>query len=335
MPETTESLVADLGMDEEEEAVAARLAEGIQRMSGESDRSMQAQEFRVGVSDLGFCSERVRRMLLGIPEGPSDKTLAWIGTALGEHAEQAYRLVRPNALIQSEVSVPLQGERREYVLTGHPDIIEPDEALVIDVKTDYGTSTVRRSGPSQQQQFQRHLYGYGAWLEGLFGNVPMDTVRVANLWVDRAGVDRDPYVQMEPLSMDYVHAAAEWLDEVVYAYLETAAGREMEARKEPPREMCAVVCGHYETCRLFDTDVQGLIKTPETLAAIEMYQEGAATEKLGKKLKDEAKQHLRGVEGSTGTLLVRWTHVNETEVPASVRRGYDRLDIKPLPKGKK
>jgi hypothetical protein len=96
--------------------------------------------------------------------------------------------------------------------------------------------------------------------------------------------------------------------------------------------MCAVVCGFYETCRAYDTDVEGLLTDQPTLVAVDMYREGMNLEKQGRKLKDEAKQHLVGVKGSTGQFQVRWTHINETVIPESTRQGYDKLEVRPLPK---
>lgn len=313
----------------DEERIGKDLYAAIQHASNYSARAQQARKFRVGVSDIGFCSERTRRMLdQQVPED-TDALTAWIGTALGDYAEQAAMTVWPNAIRQGSVRVELRGEERIYVVEGHPDLVVPEEALVIDVKTDYGLGTVERSGPNQQQQFQRHCYAKGAWEAGMFGDVALEDVRVANVWIDRAGIDKRLHVQMEQFNPDYVRGAAEWLDEVVYAHL-----HEEEARKEPPREMCAVVCGFFGVCRAYDTDVEGLIREPETVAAAKMYREGLDMERSAKRLKDQARQHLVGVRGSTGEFAIRWTHVNESEIPARTRSAYEKLEVKPLPKPK-
>lgn len=317
-------------MDEFEKEIAERVYRAIQRSSNESVRSLQSRDFKAGVSDLGYCSERVRRMLDGQVPEDTDVLAAFAGTALGDHIEQAILLEYPNAIIQAEVEVVLHGDGHTYRLPGHPDVILPDEGILLDVKTAFGLAMAERNGPSQNQQFQRHSYALGAWEAGLFAqSLPLEDVRVANLWMDRSAVDKRLHVDMEPFDPEQVRAAGEWLDEVVYNFLHGE-----ESRKEPPRDVCAVTCGFYETCRLYDTDVEGLIKDPLHLDAVALYREGADMEKTGKRLKDEAKQALSGVSGSTGDFLVRWTRINESEVPGFVRRGYDKLEVRKMPKRK-
>jgi hypothetical protein len=313
-------------VNEAEQAIADTLYEAIQNQSNYSARSLQAREFRAGVSDLGFCSERVRRMLDQQVPNDTDMLAAWIGTALGDAAEEAALAVWPHCIKQAEVTLTLEGESgRTYSLTGHPDLIDP-AGIVIDFKTDYGLSTVERSGPSDQQQYQRHGYAKAAFDAGLFNDdVELHSVKVANVWIDRAAKEKRLHVQMEDYDEGWVADAARWLDDVVYAYLQKE-----EARKEPPREMCAVVCGFFEVCRAWDTDVEGLIRAEHHLEAIGMYREGMLLEKQGKQLKDEAKVHLEGVNGSTGEFMVRWTTVNESVIPETVRRGYDKLEVRPL-----
>jgi hypothetical protein len=317
-------------MNDDEKRIAEAVYGAIQDTSRYSERSQQAAEFRVGVSDLGFCSERVRRMLDQQEPEHTDVLKAWIGTALGDYMEQAMLRVWPHGIRQSEVSIVLQGEERVYTLTGHPDFIVPDEGILIDAKTDYGLSSVAKTGPNQQQQFQRHCYAKAAWLMGMFAEgIALEDVRVANVWLDRAGIDQGLHVQMEKYDEDLVTQAGLWLDDVVYAYLQGE-----EARKEPPRDMCAVICGFFPVCRAYDTDVEGLLTDKDVLTHVDMYREGLDLEKQGKRLKDQAKQHLVGVTGSTGEFMVRWTHINDTEVPATTRRGYDKLEVRALPKRK-
>jgi hypothetical protein len=60
-----------------------------------------------------------------------------------------------------------------------------------------------------------------------------------------------------------------------------------------------------------------------------MFMEGAELERRGKRLKDQSKQALKGVEGSTGAFTIRWTKVGSGYV-AYERPGYERLDIRPI-----
>lgn len=314
-------------MNPQEQAIADAMYAGVQHFTNFSNRSLQAKQFKVGISDLGFCSERTKRMLKQEVPEDRDALPAFIGTALGDHIEQATEAVWPDAIRQATVSVQLAGESGQlYTISGHPDLILPSDGIILDVKTTRGLETVRRTGPSQQQQFQRHLYAKAAWLHGHFGDLPLEDVQVGNVWMDRAGDERELHVQLEPFDEKWVIDAGQWLDEVVYAYLQGE-----EARKEPPREMCAKVCGFYDTCRALDTDVEGLLTDETVLAAVAMDREGAALIKEGYKLRDTAKPHLEGVEGSTGEYLVRWTVVNDSEVKFR-RKAYNKLTITKLPK---
>lgn len=309
-------------MSPAETELAESVYEAIQRASNYSERSQQTADFRIGISDLGWCSEKVRRMVAGIPEPVTDKTPAFIGTALGDHIEAACTTLWPTAIRQAEVEVLLTGDGGQYRVGGHPDLVLPD-GRVLDFKTTRGLHTVRRTGPSQQQQFQRHCYGLGAFQSGLFDeSVTLADVQVANVWMDRAGDERELYVHMEPFSQNVVDEAAMWVDDVVYAYM-----NEQPARKEPAREVCAKTCGHFATCRALDTDVEGLLTDDTVLVSVDLYREALDMERKAKAMKDVAKQALTGVVGSTGKFSVRWVRVNESEVHFT-RAGYDRLDIR-------
>jgi hypothetical protein len=311
---------------EEEALLADELYGAIMENSRYSVRSKQTSEFKMGVSDLGFCSERMRRMIdKQVPED-TDLLAAFIGTWLGEGMETAVAAkFGDDAIIQAEVTLALEGDYGSYRLSGHPDLIIPNEGLLIDFKTDYGLATISRQGPSRQQQYQRHGYAQAAHDGGLFGDLPLDQVRVANAWLDRAAIDKGLHVQMESFNPDQVREAAEWLDDVIYAYTQGE-----EARKEPPREMCAVTCGFFATCRAFDTDAQGLITDPAILDHIEAYTEAQQEESAARRRKDQAKRHLEGIKGSTGQYTVRWIHINESVTGPSVRRAHEKLEIRKI-----
>jgi hypothetical protein len=313
----------DRSMTPEEHALAEQVYEAIQQVSNYSERSQQSADFRIGISDLGFCSEKVRRMLAGIPEPITDKTAAFIGTALGDHIEQACQAVWHHAIRQAEVTLQLLGDGgRTYTLIGHPDLIDPT-GVVIDIKTTRGLSIVRRNGPSRQQQFQRHCYAMASM--PLFNpDVTLDKVRVANVWFDRAGDEPYPYVQMEDFSPQVVAEAAMFVDDLVYAFLHGEA-----ARKEPPREVCAKACGHFADCRALDTDVEGLLTDPDILTAVDLHRDALAMERKARQMKDQARSALVDISGSTGKFSVRWVHVGGGHVEYD-RKPSARLDIKPM-----
>jgi hypothetical protein len=311
-------------MTAEEEALARDFYAAIQSATNESPRSVQASAHRIGVSDLGHCSERVRRHIAGEQEPAVDHLPAAIGTALGDYVEAAVVAKFPNLIRQAEVELTLYGDGGTYVLSGHPDLIDP-AGWVIDVKTSDGLDLIRRKGPSQQQVFQRNLYAKAAHQMGLFDDgVALEQVRVCNIWFDRSAREREAYVQSDLYDERVIEAATAWLDDTVYAFVHGE-----HARKEPPIAMCLRSCGFYLDCRAGDGTVGGLIEDHEQLAAIEMFMEGAELERRGKRLKDQSKQALKGVEGSTGAFTVRWSKVNGGFV-AYERPGYERLDIRPV-----
>lgn len=306
-------------MDERETNLAERIYHALGEHSRRSERSQQASTFRVGVSDLGYCSERTRRMLAQESPDDTDELLAFIGTALGDHVEEAMALHFDTEVItQQRVEVTLRGSRMSYTIPGTPDMIIPAERLVLDGKSSYGLSLAERGGPDQQKQFQRHLYGLGCWEAGLLGGIAIDEVLVGNVWIDRSGKAKRLHVDIEPLDLSVIDRATEWIEDVVYAYSTNA-----EAQKEPAREVCKATCGFYSTCRQFDTDVEGLLTDPLTLMAVEMYAEGQVLENRGKLYREEAKVALNGISGSTGKHMVRWVQVN-------AKNPYFRLDVKPI-----
>ena len=254
---------------------------------------------------------------------------AFLGTAIGDHVERAIERKFPGAIRQASVTLALEGSERTFEVPGHPDLILPDEGIVLDAKTSDGLSLARRLGADQQKNFQRHGYGKAAWAAGMFGDRPLEEVQVGNVWIDRSGDTQEVHVQLVPFDQQVLDDASRWLEDVIYAYINGE-----EARKEPAREVCAVTCGFFSVCREWDTDVEGLLTDPEVVEAIRMYREGAALEKQGRSLKAEAKPALKDIAGSTGDTVVRWIHVNETTVPATKRAAYSRLDIKPVKRGK-
>jgi hypothetical protein len=310
-------------MTEQEQRMATMIYDAIQDYSQHDERGQQTAEYRVGISDLGFCSERTRRMLAHLDPEDSDVLAAFLGTAIGDHVEKAIYKRWPHAIIQPDITVTLEGQGATYVVPGHPDVVLP-EGLLLDVKTTRGLEVVRRRGPSQQQQFQRHCYAKGAWRAGLFApHLELREIQVGNVWLDRAGDDKSVHVQIEPYDDLMVDAATEWLDEVVYNWQ-----HDQVARKEPPAEMCRAVCGFYETCRKHDTDVQGLLTDETVLVSVDMYEEGKALIREGRRLQDQAKGNFpEGLQGSTGKLMVRGVWINGGHVEYD-RQGYTRWDIR-------
>jgi hypothetical protein len=311
----------------EEEALARFTYQAIQHYATGTERSIQAQMFKVGISDLGHCQEKLRRMILQEPFSDPDRdySAAFVGTAVGDYVERALLAKWPGAVRQQSIKVVLDSDQGTFEIGGHPDIIVvPGTPSVIDVKTVDGLGKIEHTGPSQQQVFQRNLYGLGCWQQGMFGDIDPETIRVGNVWVDRSAREHRCFANIEYFSWQHIRAATEWLSDVVYAIR-----HDEEAQREKPREFCEQWCQFYSTCRATDTDVHGLLTDPDVLAAVDLHLEASALKRRASKLDAEAKNALHGISGSTGTHTVRWTHVNGGHVSYD-RDSYERLDIKAL-----
>lgn len=312
-------------MTEFEQLIALDVREAVNEWSTTTDRAEQDKQFIVGPSAIGFCSERLRRLLdRQEPTDPVDWNKAFIGTWVGEGLEQAWKRKHPHLITQAEFWIDLEGDQRKFRIPAHADVVDPVEIIVWDFKAKDGLMYVaRQDTASQDYQFQRHLYALGAWQSGLFPEgTALEDVRVGNIYYDRSGKEPVPHVQCEPFSHEVIRQAVWWLEEVVDRFL---AGE--EAEKEPPRQVCEASCGFYSVCRAYDTDVEGVIRDTKHLEAIDMYVEGNEMEKQGKKLKREAQVILNGVEGHTPEFTLRWTQINGGAVNY-YRDSYLRMDLK-------
>jgi hypothetical protein len=309
-----------------ESILGAGVTAAIDQSTNGSDRSRQSKANVVGVSDVGGCREYVRRVI--VDEEPSQEVhtydlAAFIGSAIGDHMEDALIAAHPGEryVKQDEVTVTL--EVRGYVLNipGHPDLYSWNN--LIDFKSVNGLGVVRRAGPTDQQRFQRVLYA-----KALIDAGKMDPdAWVHNVYIDRSGADSTPVVWSAPYDPREVEEAVEWLSDVIYA-----VQQDEEASRDKPREWCYACCPFAPACRgEDDTDVEGLIEDPFILEAIEVYNAAKEAIALAEKDKKSAASVLEQVEGRTPTHIVRWVNVGESTV-AYTRSGYRRLDVKPIPK---
>jgi hypothetical protein len=197
------------------------------------------------------------------------------------------------------------------------------EAMIPTHNTDYGLDVIERTGPTLQQMFQRHCYARAAYEAGLF-TIPLSQVKTANVWLDRSGQQQRLHAHVDDYDPWIVAQAAAWLDDVVYAH-----AYHHEARKEPPREMCAKVCGHFSTCRALDTDATGLLTDDSVLAAVDVIRDARRMIREAERMKRAASAKLTGITGTTGKFSVRWVWDNESDV-AYHRDGYYKLDVREM-----
>ena len=309
--------------------------DGIQNASNNTARSMQQQDFMLGVSNLGHCKQYALLMMKQTPfSDVRDKTAAFFGTVAGAAIEAQLKIDHPDWQFQKDLFFPLPSGGGT---DAHPDIIIPFDAQDIeagyyqgiwDGKSKAELETIKKVGPSQQQIYQVHAYAKAAIAAGILN--PDHPIVVGDVYFDRSGKDVTPYAVMHLYTEDVITFIDEWVNDVKYALTHNE-----DASRDMPREWCWSYCEYATVCRGNDTDVEGLIEDPDILAAVEMWEETKELKAQAKKKESAFKRTLDGVTGSTGTYNIRWTEVGPVEMKASTRSGYKILSITKVPGARK
>ena len=354
------SKVIDHDMDDFDRASAVEVYQCIQDASNGTERSAQQQAFRLGASNIGHCQQAAVFMIRQTPPTDErDKSAAFFGTVAGDAIEKQMKRRHPDWLFQTDLvfNIPSGGD-----LGAHADIIRPADACVEveefeawhafhhareagelegpelpqpyvqgvdDLKSKDKLDVIKKYGPSKQQVFQLTIYASAAIDAGLLD--PTKPIRLADVYFDRSGAQHEAYTFGWWYDPAVLLEIDDWINDTKYAVINNAP-----ASKDKPREWCWNWCEYATLCRGNDTDVEGLIEDPETLAAVDLYSQGLEHERTGKKMKDIAKLSIPdNLSGSTGTHNVRWVEVGPTVVKESFRPGYRKLDIRPVPGPKK
>jgi hypothetical protein len=303
------------------------IAEKIRQHSDSHGRAAQSRAGILGISDIGNCREFARLKTIGHPE--SDRRSMWkanVGTAIHAYIDDAMKAQYGDDVLTG-VTVNCTYPNGA-VLPGHPDLVFPSSNLVVDIKTVDGLHAVRKAGPTDRQWQQ--VMGYA---KGLMDDETFDaskTVRCALVYADRSGREDELLSFEREYDPVVIAEASHWLEDVIYA-----AQHGEQASKDRPYDFCENYCEYFTDCRAADAAPEGgLIEDEDAVLAAKMYLEGHDLERKGKAMKNEAKSHLDGVTGSTGDITVKWTTVGPSEVPATVRSGYTRLDVKPVKRTK-
>lgn len=303
---------------------AAALA-AINASQDNSPRSMQSAQGKLGPSDIGFCRQKAALMTKGVPA--TDVTNMWpafVGTSLHDHIEAALKQMFPTWLMGSIDKVRVTATLPSGAeISGHPDIVIPSANTILDIKTVDGFEWVKREGTSQQHKYQRHLYALGALQAGLLDS--SKPVTVGNLYFDRSGKEKTPLCLKEEMDPNLTSQVDQWIQDVIYA---VANGE--DASRDVVAPVCEKICSHFTACRggLEIHDGATLIEDQETISAVQMYVEGRDLENEGKRLKDQAKDRLAGINGSTGMFDVRWVEIQPTTVESFEKPGFWRLDVR-------
>lgn len=280
-----------------------------------SARTQQAQANILGPSDLGGCRAKLAHNFMETPrkERETPPWAAFVGTWVGEGLEKAYVAARPDSVAQRRIEVDLPSGRHT---AGNVDVLDP-EVGVLDFKSQDGLAAVQHDGPPFKHVAQIMCYLLGAIQMGL---LPEDA-QWHLVYVDRSGKEAEPYVVSGQFEPEVIVEMEERIDEAQHAALFRT-----EAPRDEPAQLCARFCEFYEACR-GDWQPEGIIDDLDTVKAAERYARGLELVKQGEALKKSAKEDLAGVQGSTGSVVVRNVWVNGGVVTSN-RKGYWRLDVK-------
>lgn len=297
--------------------VASRVVDAYSAQSMNSARSKQSVERILGPSDLGGCRAYLTHMLMDSPrEGRHmPPWAAFVGTWVGEGLEQAYVAAHPRSEKQVHIKVELPSGRRT---SGTADVVDQELDGVLDFKSLDGNESMVDGEAPFKNLAQIMTYLLGCIQMGLL--TPEATYNL--VYIDRSGSEPVPVVISGMLDMTVIEEMEERISQAEYA-----AKFGEEPQRDTPIAICESFCEFYRVCR-GGAQPQGLILETDVVKAADRYLEGAALVKRGNRLRDEAKAVLKGAEGSTGTALVQWTHINSSNVPAYKRKGYDKISVK-------
>jgi len=326
---------APIDLQEVGKAAAQAFHDAIQNASNNTARSQQQHDFMLGVSNLGHCKNYAALMMKQVPfSDERDKTPAFFGTVAGAAIEAQLKIDHPGWIFQESLFFPLPSGGG---VDSHPDIIIPFGHQEIekgyyqgvwDGKSKAELETIKKVGPSQQQIYQVHAYAKAAIEAGLLN--PAFPIVVGDVYFDRSGKDVMPHAVMHLYTEDVITFIDEWVNDVKYAVIHGE-----DASRDMPREWCWSYCEYATACRGNDTDVEGLIESPDIIAAVELWAEVKELKAEAKRKESAYKRTLDGVSGSTGTYNIRWTEVGPVETKASIRSGYKKLSITKVPGARK
>lgn len=303
----------------------ALIEAAIRAKSDGSERSIQSGLGILGPSDIGFCRQKAVLMTKGVPQTDSTKIMAAaIGTAIHNYVEEALKAMFPTWLLGSIDNITVTATLPSGgTISGHPDIIIPEDNVLLDLKTKDGLAAARKDGASQQNKYQRFLYVLGCIDAGLLDD--SKPIYVGNAFIDRSGNDQSVVIDMEEIDWTLTNEIDSWVTDVVYAVKNNE-----DASRDIPSPVCEKICAYFTACRGSLDDYEGgeQITDPELLSAVDMYVEARDLEKQAAAAKREATRILTGTSGTTGQWQVRWVDVQPTVVDSFEKAGYSRCDIR-------
>lgn len=277
------------------EQVSVMFMNVIQKHGMRSPRAQQQAEHRIGASEIGLCRSYLKFMTQGAPYDERDGDVrlpAFVGTAVGDLVEKAYKEEHPGAIIQSSFDCELPSGK---VIPCHADIIDPDLNLLIDVKTKSGLSLVAaQSEPTRQYRYQVAIYLRGAIQSGLL----KDGARAVLVYIDRSGDDPVPVVQEVTVDDATYAEIDDWIDDANYAVLHN-----VEAPQDQPYDFCANYCNFFTACRGNESLAEGLIEDEDAKLALKVHLQAKADKADAEKRKKDADAALRPYAARGGYIV--------------------------------
>lgn len=270
-------------------------------------RSMQSDSGVLGASDALGCQHRavltVRRIT---PSDQVSKGAAIAGTALHEALLPGFGAML-EAKVETDLTLTLPDGSE---LPVHPDLIDPTEPSVTDLKTVKDLAYRRKQGPEPKHKAQVNLYYLAARQAGL---VPAQgTVRL--LYVSMTDIE-DTWVWQEPFDQGWVDAAQEWFTGVRYA-----VEHDEDGAKDANPNFCQRFCGFYSICKPPLVDAAGELTSPGLRERAQVAFEARAQRKHFETLEKQTVEELRGVSGRADQVQVTSTWVNSGA-------GYWKVDL--------
>ncbi|MGE3413755.1 MAG: hypothetical protein AB7L91_16170 [Dehalococcoidia bacterium] len=309
------------------EQIAAVYEVAIKAKNDQTPRTVQSHEGHLGPSDIGYCRAKAVLMVKGVER--TDSRSAWaanVGTAVHEWVHDALRTAFPTWIVDTHrvtATLPHTGAQ----ISGTFDVLVPEWNAVLDNKTVDGYEKIKRFGVSQNHRFQRHLYALGALEAGLLD--PERPILVGNVYLDRSGQEKVPYVDLEEFDPLLTSDIDAWVEDVIYA-----AQHGEEGSRDVAAPVCEVFCEFFTVCRGgLPVDQNDVIAGPEVDEAVMLYVEGRDLESQAKKMKDQAKAVLSGLNGIAAGYQVRSTVVPESTIESYTRAASVRLDVRKVRNG--
>jgi hypothetical protein len=277
-------------------------------------RSAQSEAGIPGPSGTFGCPEQQRLLLRRTPHTNTPKTgKAKRGTYLHAGLLEAQAAMNPGLLIEPDWTVTLSDG---FTMPAHPDLVDPDEPSVADIKTGDEVNLRRRIGPDRKHIGQLSLY----WLAGHQAGIlpPEGTLRV--IYVDADDVDKR-FIHQEPFSVELLDEADEWWQSVRYA-----AEHDEPAPKEWPIPMCRDFCAWFDRCRGGVLTPLEPIRDPDLIAAAKVLVESKAALDVWNPLRKQATGLLAGISGQVGSVRVKSQWINATEH----KQGHWRVEASQL-----